>query len=51
VAKLLTPWHRILFEKLIVTQLAKCRNKCREDKVYYYVLSSELRTEPEYKDN
>jgi hypothetical protein len=26
-------------------------NKCRGDKVYEYVLSSELRTEPEYKDS
>jgi hypothetical protein len=27
------------------------RNKCIEDEVYYYVSSSELRTEPEYKDS
>jgi hypothetical protein len=27
------------------------RNKCREDKVYDHVSLSELRTEPEYKDN
>jgi hypothetical protein len=27
------------------------RNKCREDKVYDYVPSSEFRTEPEYKDS
>jgi hypothetical protein len=27
------------------------RDKCREDKVYGYVSSSELRTEPEYKEN
>jgi hypothetical protein len=26
-------------------------NKCREDKIYDYVSSSELRTEPEYKDS
>jgi len=26
------------------------RKKCREDKVYDHVSSSELRTEPEYKD-
>jgi hypothetical protein len=27
------------------------KNKCREDKVYDHVPSSELRTEPEYKDS
>jgi hypothetical protein len=26
-------------------------NKCREDKVYDHVSSSELRKEPEYKDS
>jgi hypothetical protein len=30
---------------------SRSRNKSREDKVYDYVLSSELRTEPEYKDS
>jgi hypothetical protein len=29
----------------------RSRNKCRGDKVYDYVLSPVLRTEPEYKDS
>jgi hypothetical protein len=29
----------------------KWENKCREDKVCDYVSSSNLRTEPEYKDS
>jgi hypothetical protein len=31
--------------------LLEARNKCREDKVYDYASSSELRREPEYKDS
>jgi hypothetical protein len=31
--------------------LLEARNKCREDKVYDCISSSELRTEPEYKDS
>jgi hypothetical protein len=35
---------------LEASRLYRSRDKCREDKVYDYVLSSEFRTEPEYKD-